>query len=171
MQLQLRHGSVRLWRERDAESLARHADSRRVWRNLRDAFPHPYSVDDARRFLSSAMKLEPQTFFCIADDTDQAVGSIGFRAGTDVERFGAELGYWLSPTFWGRGIMTEAVIAVTSLAHDHHGLKRVYALPFDANVASIRVLQKAGFDLEGRLRCSAFKDGRFVDQLLLAHVA
>ena len=83
----------------------------------------------------------------------------------DVERVSAEIGYWLAEPFWGRGIATEALIAVTRYAIDTHKLTRIYALPFAWNAPSCRVLEKAGYVLEARLRRSAIKDGVIIDSL------
>jgi RimJ/RimL family protein N-acetyltransferase len=112
----------------------------------------------------------PETAFAIAVN-DEAVGGIGFVMLSDVERMSAEIGYWLGEPFWGRGIATEAVIAVTRYAIDTHGLTRLFAVPFASNVASCRVLQKAGYVLEGRLRRSAIKDGQIVDQMQYGFIA
>jgi len=169
MRIDLERSAVRSFVRADAASLARHADNRAVWRNLRDAFPHPYRLADARRFLRGAIGRDPETVFAIEVE-GQAAGGIGFRLHDDVERVSAELGYWLGEPFWGRGIATEAVRAVTGLAFARHGLTRVYALPFEWNAASCRVLEKAGFVLEARLRKSAIKDGRVLDQFLYARV-
>jgi len=160
---------VRTYRVSDAESLATHANNRKVWLNLRDAFPHPYTLDDARAFIHAALARTPQTHFAIAVD-GQAVGGIGFRLHEDVERVSAEIGYWLGEPFWGRGIVTEALIAVTAHAVRAHGLTRVFAVPFAWNPASLRVLEKAGYVREGVMRRSAIKDGRVIDQILYARV-
>ena len=160
---------VRSWREEDAASLAHHANNRRVWINLRDRFPHPYSLEDARAYIRAARAREPQTVFAIAVG-DEAVGGIGFMLHEDVERVSAEIGYWLSEEFWGRGITTEALVAVTAHAIRAHGLTRVFAVPYAWNPASFRVLEKAGYVCEGRMRRSAVKDGQVVDQLLYAYV-
>ena len=76
--------------------------------------------------------------------------------------------YWLGESFWGRGIATAAIRVVTEHAIAAHDLTRVYALPFEGNLASQRALEKAGYVCEGRLRKSAIKDGRVLDQLLYA---
>jgi len=89
----------------------------------------------------------------------------------DVERVSAEIGYWLAEPFWGRGITTEALVAVTRHAVDTHGLTRIFAVPFAWNMPSCRVLEKAGYVLEARLRCSAIKDGRLTDQFQYAFIA
>jgi [ribosomal protein S5]-alanine N-acetyltransferase len=169
MQLILKTCDVRSWRTSDAESLLRHADNRNIWLNLRDAFPHPYTKHDARAYIRSVRERTPETTFAIAVD-DEAVGSIGFVLRTDVERVSAEIGYWLAESFWGRGITTEALVALTKYAVATHGLTRIYALPFAWNVASCRVLEKAGYVLEARLRRSAIKDGQITDQMQYAYI-
>src|SRR5439155_7141617 len=131
---------------------------------LRDAFPHPYTTRDARDFIKSVGQRAPETLFAITVD-GEPVGGIGFVLHPDVERVSAEIGYWLAEPFWGRGIATEALVAVTAHAMQTHGLTRVFAVPFAWNAASCRVLEKAGYVLEGRLRKSAIKDGRITDQL------
>ncbi len=169
MRLELRACVVRSYRESDAESLARHADDRRVWINLRDAFPHPYRLEDGRAFIRDSLAQRPETRFAI-EVGGAAVGGIGIVLHPDVERVSAEIGYWLGHAFWGRGIMSEAVRAFTAHVVREHALTRVFAVPFEWNAASFRVLEKAGYVLEGRLRRSAVKDGRVIDQLLYAHV-
>jgi [ribosomal protein S5]-alanine N-acetyltransferase len=99
------------------------------------------------------------------------VGAIGFVMRTDVERVSAEIGYWVGEAFWGRGIATAALAAVTRYAIETHGLTRLFALPFAWNAASCRVLEKAGYVLEARLRRSAIKDGVIVDQMQYAFIA
>ena len=115
------------------------------------------------------MSQRPETMFAIAV-ADEAVGGIGFTVLTDVERVSAEIGYWLGEPFWGQGIVTEALVAVTRYAIDTCRLTRVYALPFASNKGSCRVLEKAGYTVEGHLRRSAIKDGHIVDQLQYAFI-
>ena len=170
VQLTLRSCEVRSWRTSDADSLLRYANNYKIWINLRDAFPHPYTRQDARAYIRSVRERVPETTFAIAVG-DEAVGSIGFVLRHDVERVSAEIGYWLAEPFWGRGITTEALVAVTRFAIDTHGLTRIYALPFAWNVASCRVLEKAGYVLEARLRQSAIKDGKITDQMQYAFIA
>ena len=160
---------VRSWRTADAASLARQADNRQIWINLRDRFPHPYTIRDAREYLRSIRQRSPETMFAIAVN-DEAIGGVGFVLHADVERVSAEIGYWLGEPFWGRGIATEALTAVTQHAIAAHGLTRMYALPFAWNAASCRVLEKAGYVLEARLRRSAIKDGTITDQLQYAFI-
>ena len=167
MKLTLEQCTIRPWRLDDADSLARHANNRKVWIALRDLFPHPYTIEDAHTFLKSVISSEPVTLFCI-EVNGAAVGGIGIHLGIDVHRRTAELGYWLGEEFWARGIMTEAVGAFTDFCFDRFSLRRIYAEPFANNRASARVLEKAGFAFEGRLKNNVFKNGELLDSLLYA---
>lgn len=169
MQLTLASCVVRSWKVADAEPLAHHANNYKIWLNLRDAFPHPYTLQHAREFIKSVRNRAPEMTFAIAVN-DEVVGSVGFVLRHDVERVSAEIGYWLAEPFWGRGIATEALIAVTDYALATHALTRIYALPFASNAASCRVLEKAGYALEARLRRSAIKNGVVTDQFHYAFV-
>jgi len=167
LRLQLSRCTVRPWAEADAESLQRHADNRRVSIQLRDRFPFPYDIDHARAFLSWITSQPSPTVWAI-EVNGEAAGGIGVELHTDVERVSAEIGYWLGESVWGRGIATEAVIAVTAEAFARFELTRIYAVPFADHASSVRVLEKAGYSLEGRLRQSAIKEGKIRDQLLYA---
>lgn len=161
---------VRSWEPGDAPSMARHANSRKVWLSLRDAFPHPYALADAEAYLAFLRTQPQETSFAI-DVAGEAAGGIGLTLGEDVARCSAEIGYWLGQKFWGRGIMTAAVRATTDYAFDRFRLTRVFALPFVRNAASYRVLEKAGYEREGLLRRSAIKDGVVLDQYLYSKVS
>jgi RimJ/RimL family protein N-acetyltransferase len=165
MELDLGICRVRSWRQSDLASLVRHANNRRIWLNLRDMFPSPYTPDAGRMWLAHATTASPETNFAIEVDR-AAVGGIGFIQGRDVERVSAEVGYWLGEAYWGRGITTAAVGALTGFAFANFDLHRLFALPFAENLPSRRVLEKAGYTLEAILRTSAVKDGRILDQAL-----
>jgi ribosomal-protein-alanine N-acetyltransferase len=160
---------VRFWRSSDAESVVLHANNQNVARQLRDRFPYPYTRAHATAFLKAATTAERPTNFCI-DVNGEAVGGIGFVCGTDVERFSAEIGYWLSEQHWGHGIATEALMLVTEHAFSKFNVLRFFALPFADNAASIRVLEKAGYVREGVLRSSSVKFGLRRDQMLYARI-
>lgn len=147
----------------------RHANNRNVSINLRDRFPYPYTVSDARSWLESIIGLGPETNFAI-DVAGEAVGGIGFSLQPDVAHRSAEIGYWLGEEFWGRGIATDALIAVTEHAFANYDICRLYAHVFEWNGASARVLEKSGYTLEGRLRKSVTKEGQTIDQLMYAMV-
>lgn len=167
MEIQLQSCSVRSWRWQDRRAIVRNANNRNVWINLRDQFPYPYTDDDARRWLENVIDRRPETNFAIAVN-DEAIGGIGYTLQLDVGYRSAEIGYWLGEEFWGRGIATEAVIAITNHAFASHDLCRLYAFVFEWNKRSARVLEKAGYVMEGRLRKSVTKAGRTIDQLMYA---
>ena len=135
--------------------------------HLRDRFPFPYEMEQARTFLGWIAKQPSPTVWAI-EVNGEAVGGIGIELHTDVERVSAEIGYWLGEAMWGRGIATEALTAVTAEAFKRFDITRLYALPFADHAASVRVLEKAGYVREGHLRRSAIKDGKVRDQLLFA---
>ena len=167
MEFTLKQCTVRQWRLDDAESLARHANNRKVWLAVRDLFPHPYTIKDAQQFLQRATTEQPEMKFCVEME-GAAVGGIGVHPGQDEHRFAATMGYWLGEQFWGRGIMTEAVTAVTDFCFDNFPLRRIPAEVFSNNPASARVLEKAGFNLEGRLKNHVMKEGKLLDSLIYA---
>jgi ribosomal-protein-alanine N-acetyltransferase len=160
---------VRQWQMSDAESLVRHADNINVARQLRDRFPHPYTRANAGIFLKAATSAAEPSNLAI-DVTGEAVGAIGYVPGIDVERYSAEIGYWLGESYWGRGIATEALLLMTEYVFTTGNLLRLFALPFADNPASTRVLEKAGFVREAVLRSSSVKYGQPRDQALYARI-
>jgi RimJ/RimL family protein N-acetyltransferase len=162
--------TLRRWRTADIEALVRHANNWNVWINLKDRFPHPYTDADARAWIAhcDARTGEPTTF--AIDWRGEAIGGLGLEPHTDVHRLTATVGYWLGEPFWGRGFATQALRALTAYAFSTFDLHRLEATVFDWNLASARVLEKAGYSLEGRLRRSIIKDGRMADSLLYARL-
>jgi ribosomal-protein-alanine N-acetyltransferase len=165
VEIQLTQALLRPWRGSDAGSLARHANDREVWRNMRDRFPHPYTLRDAKEWLAFIADVPEGTTFAI-DVAGEAVGGISFEPLADVFRVGAELGYWLARPHWGRGITTEAVRAVTDQLFTHFDFLRAQASVFSWNPASARVLEKAGYTLEATNRRSMIKEGVVGDRWL-----
>ena len=151
----------------DVESLAKHANNRRVSINLRDRFPYPYRIEDARNFIERAITERREKSHCIEID-GAAVGGIGITIGEDVYRLSAEMGYWLAEEFWGQGIMSEVVPVFVNHCFDKFSLKRIYATTYSSNPASARVLEKSGFVFEGRLHKHVIKDRQILDSLLYA---
>lgn len=164
-EIQLASALLRPWRAEDAASLAQHANDREVWRNMRDRFPHPYTLKDAKEWLAFAATLPSGTNFAI-DVGGRAVGGISFEPLGDVFRVGAELGYWLGRPHWGRGIATEGVRAVTAHAFRHFDFLRLQASVFSWNPASARVLEKAGYTREATNRRAMVKEGVVGDRWL-----
>lgn len=147
--------------------MTRHANDRAVSIHLRDRFPFPYGIEQAKTFLGWIARQPSPTVWAI-DVDGEACGGIGIELHSDVERVSAEIGYWLGQRHWGKGIATQALTAVTAEAFRRYDITRLYALPFADHPASVRVLEKSGYVREGHLRQSAIKHGQIRDQLLFA---
>jgi len=158
---------IRNYIPEDANSLAKHANNSKIWINLRDGFPHPYTVEDAEQFIKVVNLVDPVSNYAIIIN-NQCVGAIGFELGKNVFRKTAEVGYWISEELWNKGFMTNAVKLFTDYMFDTFDIIRVQASVFDWNPASGKVLEKAGFTLEARLRKHIIKNGNFVDELIYA---
>ncbi|MDR3747752.1 MAG: GNAT family protein [Acidobacteriota bacterium] len=160
---------VRSWCKDDLDALLRHANNPKIAANLRDQFPHPYTRRDGIDYLNFVRSCEVEMSFALEYE-GEAVGGVGFKLGLDIARLSAEMGYWLSEQYWGRGLVTRAVTAASDWALDNYRITRIYAMAFAHNVASMRVLEKAGFEREGLMRRSAIKNGVILDQVLYAKV-
>jgi [ribosomal protein S5]-alanine N-acetyltransferase len=153
----------------DEAALARHANDRAVWRNLRDRFPHPYTAADAREWIEfNERGGAPHTF--AIDVEGELVGGIGLEGRSDIERHTAELGIWLGRAVWGRGLATAAVRTLTAWGFENLDLVRIEAGVLEWNPACARVLEKCGYRLEARLAKAATKDGRTIDRFLYARL-
>lgn len=160
---------LREWRRSDAADVAKYADNEKIARNLRDVFPYPYTLKDAKEFIDDCLEEDDFLMFRAIEVDGHAVGSIALCRDDGMYRPRAELGYWLAEDFWGKGIMTEAVQRICEEgAGRWEDLLRIYAEPFAHNTASRRVLEKAGFQLEGILRHGVCKRGRVYDACMYA---
>lgn len=160
---------LRPWRSADKSALLRHANNRKVWRNLTELFPHPYTEADAEFWFSIAGKPGPSVHLAIEFD-GEAVGGIGIIAGAGVERCTGRFGYWLGELHWGKGLATASARALVGHALTGLAFMRLEASVFEWNPASMRVLEKVGFVREGILRRSVWKDGQLIDSVIYALV-
>jgi RimJ/RimL family protein N-acetyltransferase len=112
--------------------------------------PWPYALGDAETYLASQQRAEWPTLFMFehVDDRVAMIGGIGIHPAEDGE---LELGYWLTPSAWGRGYATEAGLGVVRMARESLRLKRLVSGHFVDNPASGRVLRKLGFRPTGRV--------------------
>ncbi len=148
---------------KDVDSLVKHANNEKIAKNLRDGFPNPYTKTDAREWISMVMANKSDLIFAI-EVKGEACGGIGLHGGKDVYRFNAEIGYWLSETYWGRGITTEATCLLVDYGFKNYPWTRIYAGVFSSNVASMKVLEKCGFSCEAVFRRSVKKRGIYLDE-------
>ena len=157
------------WREEMIPAVYAHAQDPRIAANLRDVFPSPYHYEDAEAFVQDCVAREGQGQLCRAILVEgETVGSIGVFVQSDVYRRSAELGYWLAEPHWGKGIMTGAVRRICAEGFARWDIVRIFAEPYAYNTPSRRVLEKAGFTLEGVMRRGVYKDGQVQDYCMYA---
>lgn len=154
--------TLRTWVDSDAKALARHLNNKKIWDNCRDGLPFPYTEKDANVFIAYATGQTEQNEFCI-EINSEAAGNIGFVRGTDVERFNAEVGYWLSENYWKKGIMSAALKEAIKLYFQQTEIIRLYASVYEFNTASMCVLEKVGFQKTGIHHKACFKNEQFID--------
>ena len=166
--LRLRSCLLRAYDEGDVGPLARAANNPEIARWLRNAFPHPYTTDNSKAWISIATSTSPIRDFAICQpDGSTVIGGIGLKVRDDIHYRTMEIGYWLCEDHWHRGIATEAVTAFSDWAFDRFDhLLRLEAEVFEGNVASGRVLEKAGFVFEARKRKAIEKLGTVMDALM-----
>jgi [ribosomal protein S5]-alanine N-acetyltransferase len=158
---------LRPWRIDDCANLVLYANNPAIAANLTDAFPSPYTTDAANAFIHRVSAVEPPQILAISL-RGAAIGSIGLHPKEDVNRLNAELGYFLGEPFWGNGYMTAAVRTMIIYGFDTLPVIRIFARPFPSNLASQRILQKAGMKLEAVIPQSLIKNGRVMDEFIFA---
>lgn len=154
--------TLRPWKESDIRSLPKHLSNINIWNNCRDGLPFPYTEKDAEDFVRYSMGQTEQSEYCI-EINNEAAGNIGFVRGTDVERFNAEVGYWLSESYWNKGVATDALKEAIKHYFQHTDVIRLHASVFESNIASMRVLEKVGFQKTGIHHKACFKNNQFID--------
>lgn len=153
----------------DAKALTKIANNKNISINLRDGFPNPYNENDARNFIKMCMDKEVQSIFAIIYKGDLA-GSIGLHLQEDVYRYTAELGYFIAEPFWNKGIATKSIAMITKFGFESLHLNRIFAGIFESNKASMQVLEKNGFVLEGIKRKAVFKNRQILDEYHYAKI-
>ena len=155
---------IRKWQLSDAADLALALSNKKVQDNLRDGLPYPYTEQDGAEYIRAMLSADENEIFAFAITTNgKAIGSIGAFRQENIHRRTAELGYYISENYWGKGIMTDAVKQICEYVFDNSDIIRIYAEPFAFNTASCRVLEKAGFQFEGLLKSNAVKNGKIID--------
>ena len=165
MTITLGEYTLRPYEDRDVATIPRYANNRKIWKNLTDIFPHPYTEQNAREWVAYT-KTHPQEINFAMAAPDGVIGGIGVVPGTGVFCKSGSIGYWLGEPFWGKGLMTQAARAVTAHVFAQTDLTRLSARVYETNPASMRVLEKVGYTFEGRLRKAIFKDGALLDEMV-----
>jgi [ribosomal protein S5]-alanine N-acetyltransferase len=167
MDIQLRNARVRHFKKSDKASIAKYANNHKIWRNVRNAFPHPYTEADAEWWVNAAIEEAVPTKFAIEVD-GQAIGGIGFIPQEDIHIKTVELGYWIGEEYWSKGIITSVLKAFSNYIFENFDIIRLEAHVYHWNIGSMKALEKAGFHKEAVLKKRAFKDGEYVDEHIFA---
>jgi RimJ/RimL family protein N-acetyltransferase len=161
---------LRCLTKEDELRLAKLCNNRKIWDNLRDFLPSPYTDQDARAFIDLCLKENPQVTFAI-EYRGELAGCIGLVTQSDIYRLTAEIGYWIGEPYWGLEIATEAVKMMTAYGFNQLNLVRIYSSVFDFNKASQKVLEKAGYKLEAIFEKSIIKNGVISDEYRYAKIS
>ena len=162
---------LRDWKIGDGESIVKYANNPRIAKDLKDVFPHPYTLDDAHYFINQCIHRDESKQLIKAIVVDgEAVGSVGITVQKDISQKSGLLGTWLGEPFWGKGIVTEAIKKISEEGFEKLDIVRIYARPFADNIASRKTLEKAGYELEGILKKGVYKNGIVKDGSVYALV-
>ncbi len=157
--------SLRPWTLADTTVLTDYYNNVNIWNNLRNYIPHPYTIEDAEKFINTQIEIFPTLNFAILNE-EKIVGGIGITLLDDVYAMNVELGYWIAEPFWGKGIATIAVGLMTQYVLETFAINRIVAEVFDYNKASMRVLEKNGFYLESVRRKGILKNEFLYDDFV-----
>lgn len=147
------------WHDGHFHALYPIANNQKIAANLKDIFPSPYTIHDARHWIEHNIKFTPPQNFAIEYD-GQLVGSIGSEIGKNELRTNMEIGFWVAEPFWGKGIAQEALQLFTEyLLENFPNIKRFYAQVFDFNIPAMKVLENSGYEAEAILRHGYIKNG------------
>ncbi len=160
---------IREWQIEDAENLASVINNKKIQDNLRDGIPYPYTVEEAKEYITSMLSADKDETYAFAITVDnKAIGSIGVFRCNNIHFRSAEMGYYIAESYWGKGIGTSAVKQTCKYIFEHTDIIRIFAEPFAYNTASCHILEKAGFQCEDILRKNAVKNGVILDMKMYA---
>jgi RimJ/RimL family protein N-acetyltransferase len=163
-QTTLQHQDVvlRVLKDTDVPAIARLLNNKKIWDNVRDYIPHPYTEQDGKEFVQFTQAENPPLTFAITYQ-GEFCGVIGLVKLVNEQRHVAEIGYWLGEPFWGKGIMSQALELITAYAFEQLKLIRIQTIVFEYNVGSMRVLEKCGYIKEGICRKAIIKNEELYD--------
>jgi RimJ/RimL family protein N-acetyltransferase len=159
--------SIRKWRKGDEEELAFQADNKKIFDNVRDLFPHPYTINEAKKWIRHNQDIDPPENMAIVVD-GKIAGSIGLKRMDDIYRKNFEVGYFLGEEYWGKGITTEALRQFVNYVFNTFDCTRIFAPVFEHNIASQKVLEKTGFRKEAYHIKSIYKNGQYFNEFVYA---
>ncbi len=132
---------------------------------MSDRFPYPYTETDAREWIEICTSQDPAASYAVLLD-GEFVGGVGAEE-KEAELSGTfEMGWWLTPLAWHKGIVAVAGRALLAEVFANRGAMRVEAPVMHANQNSGRVAEKIGMTFECRSPSRYVKHGVRYDQLM-----
>ena len=158
---------LREFQESDIEPLVQYMNMLEITQFITDALPSPYNISDAQWWIK----------YCHGNELIKAieyqgklVGCISAQVGEFEYHRSAELGYWVAQQHWNKGIASQAVQEFSQRLLEKTNIVRVFVSVVSYNGASIKVLQKNGYQLDGILKQASFKDGQYFDEHLMSKI-
>lgn len=136
--------------------------------------PYPYKTEDAQFYFNLIKSFEKESG--IKKDwtirhKGNVIGGIGLLYNYGLKSHKSEMGYWIGKSFRNKGIMTKVIRQFADYIFNNRKLIRLEANVFIDNSASVKVLEKAGFNLEGQMKYSYMKDGALKDSFLYSKIS
>jgi len=150
---------------RDTQAMIDHLNDVRVTQYITSAIPQPYSQQDAMGWIELA---QGDPLIQAIEHDGIIIGCISASVGAFEYNRSAEIGYWLGYSFWNQGLATQAIEQFVERIFKHTDIERIFCSVVSENGASIRVLEKNGFSLDGILVSASFKNGQFFNESLLS---
>ena len=148
--------------------LAYHANDKRISTYLRDSFPFPYTINNAMTFINYCIQNECVEFGICVDDI--CIGCIGSTFFSDVYSHNVEIGYWINPNYWGKGIMNNVIPTFCQYLFEHYDIHKIYAIVISDNISSTKLLEKNHFIKEGYFTDYIYKNNRYYDAVFYSIV-
>ncbi|AZQ64923.1 N-acetyltransferase [Flammeovirga pectinis] len=148
----------------DCQRMIDLVNNKNITKNLLDRFPIPFTFKHAHRFIENTKTSQSATVFGI-EYKGEYVGNIELMHGQDVYRKGAIIGYFIGEEYWNKGIASAAVKMMVDYGFKYLDFVKISALVFDKNIASQKVLEKAGFKVEGIFRKAVFKNEEYLNEI------
>ena len=150
----------------DASILQKLRDDKEVNKYL-EGSPYPYKLSDAKWSIKKGLKKDNYKFAILVNK--EFVGTIALENPNE-SKTSFETGLFLGRKYWNKGIGTEALKEIVRFGFKELKLKRIWAGVLSNNVGSSKAVEKAGFKLEGRLKCATYKNRRYFDELIYGRV-
>jgi ribosomal-protein-alanine N-acetyltransferase len=159
--------TLRPWHLDDLNNLVALANNKNIAQYMADVFPHPYTIENGKTFIDFANSNPNSKIFAISIN-DKPAGSIGLHLQADILKKNAEIGYWLGEEYWGKGIIKNAINQIVDYGFNNLDIVRIFARIYGTNIPSQKVIERAGFVLEGKFEKTIYKNNEFLDELIYA---